>query len=242
MLILGLDTETDHYDPLTAKVTEIGAVLFDTVTRQPVEIESHLIREVDLQPLSEKIIKITGITDDMIAKHGKRPIDVIKRFLMLYEKADYVLAHNGNGFDRPLMRAFFGRYLTEGELKLLTPKHWIDSLTDVPYEEECKQRSMTYLQGYYKLVNPFQHRALTDILTTLTIVDQNFNWDEIVTISKSPTLTYIANVDYHNRDVAKEAGFKWDAAERKWKKSIKKYFVERDNISFSFPCSITEEA
>lgn len=234
MLLLGLDTETNHYDPSIAKVTELGAVLWDTDLGQPLELQSDLVREVGLEKLPPEIIEITGITDDMVAKYGKSPFDAISKFLTMYQKADYVVAHNGTNFDRPLMRNFMLRYLSEGELKLLTPKHWIDTLTDVDYPKLCSHRSMTYLQGFYKTVNPFPHRAVTDVLTMLTIMQNNFKWEDILEISYSPTLRFIAEVDYHNRDVAKDAGFKWDSVKRIWFRDMKQIFVERKGITYDF--------
>lgn len=234
MLILGLDFESDHFDPETTKVTELGLVLWDTELKQPVEFYSSLVKEVGRSPLSDKIVQITGITDAMIEKYGKSPFEVLDNFLKMYAKADYVLAHNGTNFDRPLMRNFLKRYLSEGEQKLLYPKHWIDSLTDVDYPEVCSHKNMTYLQGFYKVVNPFAHRAVTDVLTMLTIFDKNFKWEDLIEISHSPTLRFIAQVDYHNRDVAKDAGFKWDGQKRIWFKDIKQIFVERKGIAFDF--------
>lgn len=240
MLILGLDTESDHYDPETTKVTELGLVLWDTELHCPVEIYSSLVKETGLEPLSQKIIDITGITDDMIAKYGKDPAIVIRDFLELYAKADFILAHNGTNFDRPLMRNFLSRYLPPEILATLRPKEWIDSLTDADYPDVCTHKNMTYLQGFYKVVNPFAHRAVTDVLTMLTIFDKNFQWEEMIEISRSPMLRFIAQVDFHNRDVAKDAGFRWEAAKRIWYKDIKKYFVEKKKISFDFKHIVTE--
>jgi len=240
MLILGLDLESDHYDPQTTKITEVGLVLWDTELRCPVEIYSSLVKEVGLEPLSQKIIEITGITDAMIEKYGRDPAEVIRSFFELYSKADYILAHNGNNFDRPLFRNFLGRYLPEEMLKTITPKPWIDSLTDADYPDVCSHKNMTYLQGFYKVVNPFAHRAVTDVLTMLTIFDKNFSWEEMIEISKSPMLRFIADVDFHNRDVAKDAGFRWEAAKRIWYKDVKKYFVDKKGIKFDFKHSFSE--
>jgi len=240
MLILGLDFESDHFDPETTKATELGLVLWDTAISQPVEIYSSLIKEVGREPLSQKITDITGITDAMIDAYGKSPFEIIDNFLKMYAKADYVLAHNGNNFDRPLMRNFLVRYLSDEYKKLLTPKHWLDSLTDIDYPDTCSHKNMTYLQGFYKVVNPFSHRAITDVLTMLTIVDKNFDWQEIVEISHSPTMRFIAQVDYHNRDVAKDAGFKWDSTKRIWFKDMKKIFIEKKGVAFDFKHTVEE--
>lgn len=240
MLILGLDTETNHYDPQIAKITEIGGVLWDTDLGQPLEFQSDLILETDIGTLPPEIVEITGITDGMLAKYGKDPYQAIINFKLLYDKADVIVAHNGTNFDRPLMRNFLCRYLNQEQLSAFSSKHWIDTLTDVDYPKLCSHRSMTYLQGFYKTVNPFPHRAVTDVLMMLTIIQNNFKWEDILDISYSPTLRFIAEVDYHNRDVAKDAGFKWDSARRIWFKDIKKIFVERKNIAFDFKHRIEE--
>lgn len=235
MLIMGVDTESNHFDPELARMTEFGMVLWDTELGLPVEIESHIVKEVDLGPLSDKIIELTGITNKMVEDYGKSPYVVFDRFMRMYSKADYMLAHNGNNFDRPFIKNFFNRYLTDDEKKLLYPKHWIDSLTDVDYPDICSHRSMTYLQGFYGILNPFKHRAVTDILTTLTILHKNFDWNDILELSKSPTLRFIAEVDYHDRDVAKDQKFKFTKVPyNAWYRDIKKLLVDRKNITKDF--------
>ena len=238
MIILGIDVETDHYDPQIARVTEVGLALFDTDEHQFISMESWLVKEVGAAPLSDDIIEITGITQKMVDVYGESSEFVISRVLNYVSRADVVLAHNGNLFDRPLMRAWMGRYLTDEQKLSLRPKHWIDSLTDLDYPKFCSHRSMTYLQGFYGIMNPFKHRALTDILTTMTIIDKNFDWADVLKISHSRTIRFIAQVDYQDRELAKMQKFKWDAPRKMWHFDAKEILAARKlmaaNFNFSF--------
>ena len=107
MLVLGLDVETTGIDIKTLRVIELGAVLYDIDFNTPVDILTALIREKDMpEKLDPKIEKLTGITTEMLEKYGKNPAVVFERFFEMYQKADCVIAHNGNKFDKPVMQNF----------------------------------------------------------------------------------------------------------------------------------------
>ena len=68
-----------------------------------------------------------------------------------------------------------------------------------------------------------------------------YNLDEVIEISKSPELTFNANVDYHSKDVAKAAKFHWDSGLRKWQFKMKEYFMDKEKYEsgtlWDFPYS-----
>lgn len=243
MLVLGLDLETTTFDQDIMRITEVGAILYDTDLKCPIEVQADLVYEPDIMlPMDEFVVGLTGITDQMIQNYGKKPVGVINRFLKLYNRAEYVVAHNGNEFDRPAMKNFIGRYFKKNNLGLyethvfnnngegyaeFEPKHWIDTMTDIPYGPYINTRKLQDLTGRHGFLNPFPHRAFTDVMAMLKIMSE-YDFDEVVKISHSPELKFYANVDYHNKDVAKQAGFKWDTGPRKWWYKMKECFIDKE--------------
>ena len=117
LVMKGVDTKTD-------RVIEIGAVLWDWDLGQPVKILSELVDEVDRLPISEEVELITGINDSCLEKWGAKGTaihEILGRLKELMEKADYLMAHNGVGYDTPMLRAMFHRYDME-----IPEKVWID--------------------------------------------------------------------------------------------------------------------
>lgn len=230
MLLLGVDVETTGLDMATLSVTELGAVLYDTEYGMPVDIQADLIIDSNLQlPLDPKVEKLTGIKTSMLEKYGRPAADVIPRFCDLYKRADFVVAHNGNRFDREVIKNFSFRNVSLERLKLMMgpPKHWIDTLTDLPYDELITTRKLEDLTGRHGFLNPFPHRAFSDVLSMLKILSQ-YNLEEVIAISKSVTKRFVADVPFHQKDLAKDAGFKWDGAGRVWFFEMKEYFLDKE--------------
>lgn len=247
MLVLGLDLETTTFDQDLLRITEVGAVLYDTDLKCPIEVQADLVYEPDIQlPMDEYVVGLTGITDDMIRKYGKNPSEVLSRFWYLYDKAEYVVAHNGNEFDRPAMRNFIGRYADTREMEGLTfqPKHWIDTMTDIPYSEYINTRKLEDLTGRHGFLNPFPHRAFTDVMSMLRIMSE-YDMENVLEISHSPTLVFQAKVDYHNREVAKAAKFRWDSGTRRWLFKKKEALLDQEKYEsktlWDFPYSEVSE-
>jgi len=230
MLVLGLDLETTTFDQDLLRITEVGAILYDTDLKCPIEVQADLVYEPDISlPMDPFVVGLTGITDNMIKDYGKSPEDVLKTFHKLYNRAEYVVAHNGNEFDRPAMGNFINRYIGNIELAgyEFKPKHWIDTMIDLPYGEYINTRKLEDLTGRHGFLNPFPHRAFTDVMSMLRIMSE-YDFNEVVKISHSPTIVFQANVDYHSRDVAKAAKFRWDGGKRKWLFKMKKCFLDQD--------------
>jgi DNA polymerase-3 subunit epsilon len=232
-MILGLDFETTWQ--LNTKLTrplEIGAVLLDETTNKVMAMQSDFLFD-DSHPVSPKeLVDLTGITDDMRKEYGILPKEGFKKLHSLMEKADYIVAHNGNMFDKPI-------YLEECERLGLAPveKHWIDTKTDVPYRKDIKSSKLTHLCAEHGFVNPFAHRALFDSLSMLKLLSF-YNFQEILELSKEETFEVTATVDYSRRNEAKNLGYYWNGEEKKWQKQMKKRFLEQEKEQVTFPIQI----
>lgn len=242
MLLLGIDLESGaKFDvaPRDQFITEIGLVLWDTKYRQPVEFFNRLIC-IPEQEVADEAADYTGISQELLQDHGVVPGPyVVAEILRLCNKADYYVAHNGLSFDKPLLE---GSMLSWN--KQLPSKPWIDTMIDVPYPPHCRSRNLTYLAGYHKILNCFAHRALTDVLTMMTILDM-YDLEPVLESANSPMVIVQANVSFQNKDLAKAAKFGWENAGDKyypksWVKAMKLNEYEKLKDSWPFLSSILE--
>lgn len=243
MLLLGLDLETGGEFSAPAEqnfITELAMVLWDTEFNQPVDIYSVLIDQE--RPVSADSQQYTGISDALLQRHGvKADIRLINPIKALIAKADFIVAHNGRDFDRPLLEAFFRQ-----QSHSLPKKEWIDTLTDVDYPKNCASRNLTYLAGFHGILNSFPHRAVTDVLTMLTILAR-YDIEQVIGNSRSPRLVVKAEVSYDDREKAKAKRFSWESAGKEgvrypksWVRIIRESDLAKLKEECDFPLVILE--
>lgn len=217
-IICGFDLETTGLSPETDTVTEVGAVLWDTETNSPVKFFNKLIA-ID-RPVPDLIVKLTGITDTLLAEHGEDATKVWTEFEEFIKPAELFMAHNA-----PFDRGFVQNIIPA----MADPKLWIDSIVDVEYPEHIKTRSLTHLAAEHGFLNPFSHRALTDVLTMLEVVS-NYDWNEVIANAKTPNVTMRAMVTFNDNQKAKTAGYRWDSDRKFWIKSIKETRTNEETL------------
>ncbi|MFK8139296.1 MAG: exonuclease domain-containing protein [Bdellovibrionales bacterium] len=224
MLLLGLDLETTGLSWEFDRIIEIGAVVWDTDESRPVAIQSELVN-IGEQSLPKIISDLTGIFDKDLAKFGISEKQALLSTINLAEHCDYVVAHNGNSFDKK----FLDKALESHGLELSLP--WIDTMHDVPYSDGIKTRKLSYLATEHAFLNPYSHRACFDVLTMFKVLE-NYDINEVVELSKSPTVKVQAVVSYDDRNKAKEAGFRWDSSNRAWVKEMKEVHLQTMKLPF----------
>jgi DNA polymerase-3 subunit epsilon len=228
MLLLGIDFETTGLDIQTSKIIEIGAVLWDTETQTPVKIFSTLVDWPDLLEITQEITDITTITFEQVKKYGMLHLSAFDRFLDLHDEADYIVAHNGNNFDNPMLRANTRALNIDYK-----EKSWIDTTTDIEYPAHIRTRNLVTLAAEHGFLNPFPHRAVTDVMTMMRILSK-YDIDKIITRAKSPMIRIKANVSYEEKDKAKDIGFRWDRENKKWYRDIKEMDLPLVSRDFNF--------
>lgn len=257
MLILGIDLEGMNENLVengvnlkVDRVTEIGAVLWDTRINTPIRFFSELIDERDRLRMTEEIIDLTGIDDQLLKEHGLKSDEIkmaLERLGLLMKKADYIMAHNGEKYDKPMLNAMFIRYGLE------MPKMvWIDTQNDVEYPAKITHKSMSALEHAHGFINPFPHRAVTDVLAMFKIA-ANYDFGRIVKIAQSPKIRIVANlrapnwkdkaqVDEFNRikNKVSRARFQWDAEHKQWTKVIPKILMDEGAFNFEFEWQIED--
>lgn len=225
--LLGIDFEATSLDTGTARLLEVGAVLWDTERRAPLKLYSELVDP--LMPVPPEITAITGITGEMVEEFGLSEGAVVHEVRDSIELVDYVVAHFGSLYDEPLFEAACGRYMC------LPPERvWIDTSVDVKYPEGMKTRNLQHLAAEHGFLNPFRHRAVFDVMTMLRILDQ-YDLDTVIVRAKEPMVFLEACVSFEEKEKAKERGYRWCPPKRVWWKSFKftDSIVEQAKCGFS---------
>ena len=232
MRLLGIDFETTWTQPVNAKqcrITEIGAILMEWDTKSPLAIQSDMIFEEDHQESPQELVDLTGITDEMRKEFGRPLKEGLANLFDLIAKADYLVAHNGNEFDKIVFEEECYR------LNVNFPESkWIDTKTDIPFPKTIKTTKLTYLCAEHGFVNPFAHRAVFDVQSMLKVLSL-YPIAEVIKLSHEETVRVIASVSYEKKDDAKNRGYYWDGEKKYWHKTMKasKANIEQNEAPFS---------
>lgn len=239
MNILSLDFETTWTQPVNAKqcrIQEIGAVLYDWENKKPLKMLSEFIYE-DGHPASPpELVALTGITDEMRREYGISLKDGLLRLSALFSKACYVVAHNGNEFDKVVLDSELERSPIGTPFNLIP---WLDTKTDIEYPPAVKTAKLTYLCAEHGFVNPFSHRALFDALSVIKLMER-YDIHKMIEQSKLPTVKVIASVSFEKKHLARERGYYWDGENKYWWKSMKGPAALREKQDAPFSVQIRE--
>lgn len=205
--VVFLDTETTGFDRITDDIIELALV------RCTVSLTRNTIVSVDAcygefqdpgRPLSQKIIEITGITDDLVRGHR---IDANKVSNLLCD-GPLVIAHNA-GFDRPFFEKFFPN---------LADLPWACTQKEINWDAlgfgGKKLEFISQASGYFYDA----HRALNDCLALAFILHINQKACEMLLNSaRQENYRIFANgAPYDVRNGLKSSGFSWNADQKVW--------------------------
>ena len=235
MLFLGLDLETTGLLAFEEHITEIGWVLYDPLAKKPLSIRNELVWDRSYPPLTDFITELTGITNSDLEKYGVSPKEAMVTLLTDLRRCTHVVAHNAP-FDKSFIEVEFDRQ----ELTLPNLK-WIDTSKDVPYPKSITTRKLVHLAAEHGFVNPMAHRAVTDVLTMLKVLE-SYDPATVVKWSESPTVKIKAMVTRDNKDLAKERGYRWDSQAVSWFKEIKEFQITDEINSSPFKIVVIENA
>lgn len=226
MLLAFFDFESTNKDPLIARVTEIGLLLYDTEDRRITDHYSALLYDHTYPDLECIVAAMTGISDGLLKRSGKPPVPEFKKLLEFMAQADYIVGHNIRKYDLPLLKAELLRNAMEGASWLDAP-NFIDTRFDIEYAEHIKTRKLIELNAHLGLPNLNGHTALDDCKMTLAI-QKLHDLGRTIELAASKEVWVRADVEYKDREKAKEAGFFWDGDSRWWVKQVKELFLKQE--------------
>jgi len=238
--ILGIDFETTGKDTSKDEIIEIGAVLWDAEKGVPLKILSEMLYHDKIwenaTSTKERIEQITHISFENLVRFGMDPVVVLKQLVELMNLPDLiaVVAHNGNEYDKPILLSNAKRWGIE-----IPEVHWVDTMTDVPFDVDIQTRKLTYLTLEHNFINPFAHRAVFDVLSMLKILQQ-YDIDWVVKLSKEPNVTLIALTTGpwedggKSNEEAKARGYRFQSDGKKWIKVVKESQVQSEKATSPF--------
>lgn len=220
MLIVGFDTETTGLNVQEDHIIEVGAVLWDTERKAPLYMMSSLIKGPHIPKLDAKITELTGITDSDLEKFGHEPGLVLGGLNQVFSRAEAIVAHNGNLFDRPMYENNCKRHALKA-----VDKPWIDTSCDVDYPPHITTRRLSHLAADHAFLNPFAHRALFDVMTMLNVMSR-YDFKQVLEWSRSPTVEIKADSTFQQKELVKKQNYRWDNERKIWHKSIKSFQLD----------------
>lgn len=233
-IVLGIDIETTGLDFEKDEITEIAWVLKEIGVDKPLQVQSFMV--TGKKPIPENIVKLTGITDEMRETEGFELGLTLMNLENHFNRADYIVAHNGEFFDKP----FLEEKAKPLNLNYFDKKMWLDT-KDLPFKEGNSNR-LTYAAADLGFLNPFPHAALFDVLTMLKVME-SFDFDKFVERSKVPWVVVFMDSDYSDRHIPKSLGYRWENLDnkvykKKWIKRIKQDELEQEKAKADLPVYI----
>lgn len=232
MRLLGLDFETTGLDTSKDRITEMGVVLWDGLSKQPLTLAGVFFRDDTYPKQTDEIIGFTGITDGILAEFGSDPSQNLwwLNAFCAKHKVEYIVAHNGENFDRPLLYAELTRHGVDAAPLRALP--WIDTRTDIPFPSEPDSRKLKHLALDCGFINPFAHRAVFDVITMLKVLS-HYELADVLEYQRIPFCTVRALVSYDEREKAKTQRYSWERIGEKlypkvWVKRIKENQLNKE--------------
>jgi DNA polymerase III epsilon subunit-like protein len=218
MLLLGIDFETTGVHAPDCHIIEIGVSLYNPEMKLVTESHGILVNNGVVIPA--EITQITGITQEAVYAHGRRPESALQYVEQLATKATAWAAHNAD-FERDFIKV----HMPDSRL-LQIP--CLDTMKDIPYPSHVKHRDLERLGLSHGCPNLMAHRASPDVLAMFEIL-KRYDWEDVEAYWKEPAATFKAVFspdDYPDRfndpafhackDLVKSLGFKWDKPNGQW--------------------------
>lgn len=223
MILIGIDFETTGLDETKDEIIEAAEIWWDTESNRMIRALSTIIHPYKAYQITQHIYGLTGIEKSLVELEG---IPVKQYFSETrWTDADYVVAHNAS-FEKKFIRKY--------NMELASRLKWIDTRTDLPKHAYGQSASLNYLASDHKLLNPFPHQALSDVLIMMQILSL-YDIEDVIERAESPSVWIEALVSFDEKDLAKERGFHWKPHPYKtWARQIKEVDLEEEEKDFVF--------
>lgn len=166
--VVFFDTETTGLDAESCQIIELAAIRIEQTGHGTLRVANSadvFIKLPDGQRIPEKIVELTGITDETLEAEGVTEADAAAIFtdLIRNDKGPVLLVAHNAQFDLLFVRAMLWRHAGDGE-EMLEAADYLDSLT-VYKDRRAYPHKLANAIVAYKLEDKVQnsHRAIDDV-------------------------------------------------------------------------------
>jgi DNA polymerase III subunit epsilon len=224
MKVLIIDTETSGLDPKRDWVIEIGAVLYSVTHRTTLFQLSTLLNAQE--NAAELINRIPPAVLPEISTDTQQIF--INTLQHLAQAANYAVAHNA-AFDEQWFDGSHLPVLTNNDTQ---PLKWLCTLEDFTFPKQTRPgENLVSLVLNHGIGVSSTHRALTDCQLIAALFDRMDDLEGMINKADRPKALYKALVSYDKKDLAKTAGFKWNAEKKIWTRRM----ATADTLKLQFP-------
>lgn len=194
-----LDVETTSLDPSAGKVIEIGAILYSVANQTPLASFAALLPAEENPAENVNRIPAAGLRE----VDGLQ-LDLKGALALMRSHAQAIVAHNAE-FDRSWMR---GDWLS---------LPWLCTMQDFEWPLATRSGgSLVHLALEHGIGVSSAHRALTDCQLIAALFDRQTDLPAMFARAMRPKGIFQALVSFDEKDLAKDAGFKWDPPSKRW--------------------------
>lgn len=213
--LLIIDTETTGIDPSQDRVIEIGALLYSATYQTPLSQLSFLLYAPN--NAAEPINRIPSAALSLLS----RPMQLQSLDLLQTMAAEthYVVAHNAE-FDAQWFDGSNLPILRDRDQK---PLQWLCSMSDMTWPKQSRPgQSLINLALDHGIGVNSAHRALTDcqLLAELFNRLETNELNRLISQAIRPKALFKALISYEDRQLAKDAGFKWHTEDKTWRRRM----------------------
>lgn len=206
-LILILDTETSGIDPAEHHVLEIAAILYSMEHQCVLQQISTLI------PGSRADNPAQFVNNIPIAAVNDTPQELAHYLCQTInywgEITEYVVAHNA-----PFDRQWFKDHPI---FAALHDQPWLCTCFDFTWPQQHKQgQKLIDLALAHGIGVSSAHRALTDCQLIAALFDRMEDLPGLIAQAATPKVLVRADVSFNDKQLAKDAGFRWDGKTKQW--------------------------
>jgi DNA polymerase III subunit epsilon len=225
-----IDTETTGLDPVSHEIIEIAMAVGDFTQDNGLVLIEALSMVV---PCDENPVESVNGISPHLSKKGRIELSQI---LQTLEYCDAFVAHNAK-FDKQFAHKLFSKIQDPDDREFLLGKPWVCTLEDYVWSGQGKR--LTHLAADLGIFTTAgKHRALVDVMLLWEVVaSQGYAaFKEAISRSLLPRWEARAMVSFDDREIAKAAGFQWNAERKMWLKEVRA--ETKGDIKFDFPIQL----
>ena len=204
-----IDTETNGLGD-TAQVIEVGAILYSIenqcVLQELATLLPALVNEAE--PINR--IKAGALTE---IEEPRSVSFALELLFAMSKAADVYVAHNAE-FDSKKM-------IGDSRFLPLASLPWLCTMADFKWPLATREQgSLINIALDHGVGVASAHRALTDCRLIAALFDRMDDLQSMFRVAMRPKGLFQALVSYEDRELAKQAGFRWYPESKRWMRSM----------------------